>query len=94
MMKDIIRLVREKYLIGKQEIYVIEGGDILFIEEDGERFIQTEEEFINDYISFLEDLYELNKNDREYCYCGYILKDLELLYKGLKETKERLVEPY
>lgn len=82
-MQNIINLIKEKYLIGEQQVELLENGNILFIDEEGKQEEQTQIDFINDYIDFLEDLYEFNRQEKEYQYCINILQDMKMLYDAL-----------
>lgn len=82
-MKNILNVIKEKYLIGCQSVELLENGNILFIEDDGGKQEQTKKEFINDYIDFLTDLLNQKREDKEYTHCMDILDDLKALYDGL-----------
>lgn len=82
-MENIINIIEEKYLIGDQNIKLLDNGNILFTEEDGTQYEQNKKEFINDYIDFLTDLLNQNKKDNYFKCCINILEDLKVLYDGL-----------
>lgn len=83
-MQKIIDMIKEKYLIGCQEIELLENGAILFKEDDGTIQLQTKRECINDYIDFLSDLLEQNRQMKEITHCIDLLDDLKQLYYGLE----------
>lgn len=86
-MQNIINMIKGKYLIGSQDVRWLHDRSILFTEDDGIIQKQTEEEFINDYIDFLTDLLEQNKQDNDFKTCLKILDDLKQLYHGLEICK-------
>lgn len=82
-MLNIINMIKDKYLIGAQNIQLLDNGNILFTEYDGKQYQQSKEEFINDYIDFLTDLLNQNRQENYFNYCINILGDLKILYDGL-----------
>ena len=82
-MENIIKLIRNHYLIGNQEIKLLNNGKIEFTADDGEVTILNKKDFINEYIDFLTDLLNDNRECNFYQSCINILNDLKILYDGL-----------
>lgn len=82
-MENIINMIKDRYLIGCQNIKWLENGNILFIEDDGRQYEQSKKDFINNSIDLLTDLLNQNKRDNNFKNCIDILIDLKTLYEGL-----------
>ena len=83
-MNEIIDVVKKYYLIGEENVELLENGNILFTEDDGTIKEQSKEEFIRYYIELVNDLFNQHRDEMQIKVCINMLNDLKLLYEGLE----------